>query len=129
MNVTSTLGFPIPNWGFEQCKEEFLAVSPWGFSKNLTFAMLLSEASKKWKISDHSSKPGAFKKGMAKVFVPLALKPWAMNMMFAGMWKQFFKPVLQETKTNKNKPLNERMLATILEAEKNGVFDIPPTVS
>ncbi|CAL4126209.1 unnamed protein product [Meganyctiphanes norvegica] len=127
--VTTALGSPVPNWGFEQLKVEYEAVLGWGFVKKLTFAMLLSEASKDWKMFDHDVTPNpvskSIKKGMAKVLVPLLLKPSVFNMMMKGMLKQFTKPVLKELQSKSNYDLNERFLACILEADKSGLFDIP----
>ncbi|CAL4061065.1 unnamed protein product [Meganyctiphanes norvegica] len=127
--VTTALGSPVPDWGFEQLKVEYEAVMAWGFVKNLTFAMLLSEASKDWKITNHdvNSNPvsKSIKKGMAKVLVPLMMKPSVLSLMMNAMLKQLTKPVLKELESKENHDLNERFLACILEADQNGLFDIP----
>ncbi|CAL4074460.1 unnamed protein product, partial [Meganyctiphanes norvegica] len=101
IRVTSTLGGPVPFDGFEQLKSEFDAASAWGFGRALSFAMILSEASKDWKMTNHELPSGIskfLKKGMAKVFVPLFMKPSMMEMMMKGMMKKLSDPVMKELK-------------------------------
>ncbi|CAL4096856.1 unnamed protein product [Meganyctiphanes norvegica] len=125
--VTNTLGSPVPGWGFEQLSAEFDAVSAWGFGKSLTFSMILSEAIKDWKLANHEL-PSAIAtflmKGIAKVLMPLFIKPSMMEMMKKGKKKKLSDPVLKELKTNSNKDLNVRFLDCILEADQKGIFDI-----
>jgi len=126
-SVTTALNSPVPDWGYEQFKEEMDAVMPWRFGNTMTFVMSLSEkGSKDLEINNReNTNPSKFKKCMAKAFTPLFLKPSVLNVMLKGMMKKISDPVLKEIKNNSNEALNERFLACIFEADQNGLFDIP----
>ncbi|CAL4090523.1 unnamed protein product [Meganyctiphanes norvegica] len=126
--IVEKLDSPLSNWSYQHFKKEYDVVSYWGLMKGLMFSMIISEASKEWHLSNHNVTTNpvlkSIKKGFGKFMASMSMKPSVMEKFTDGMMKKVIDPVIKEMKSGENPELNERFLATILEGDKRGFFDL-----
>ncbi|KAK3856192.1 hypothetical protein Pcinc_037465 [Petrolisthes cinctipes] len=129
--VTTAMRTPVPNWNYDQFKEEYERTSLIGLLCGVSLIQgTLSKAGEKLIQQRSNSSWGKFLQklvdkitvGIAKISVSIAFKPVSFCIMKASI-KKLLHPIGKELVKGSNRVMNKRLMDLLHEAYDNGMLD------
>ncbi|KAK4327602.1 hypothetical protein Pmani_001933 [Petrolisthes manimaculis] len=122
--VTTAMRTPVPNWNYDQFKEEYERTSFLGLLCGVSLIQgTLSKAGEKLnQRRSNSYWGGKISEGIAKMSISIAFNPVSFCILKANI-KKLLHPIGKELVEGSNWVMNKRLMDLLHEANNNGILD------